>query len=120
MEFSGCQVTEIVGNWPVTVLNSCDGLFFKEGPTLATTMGDLRQDPLSKGGAQALAHKLREIHGWSPFFRVAVFKSSYQPADGGPIYVVRTNLINGMPPTKHIEIEGPYAKEAIKSTNQAA
>lgn len=86
-------------------------LFFltKEGPELTKEEVELTTDPLTRSGADEIARNLRVQYRDSPHFKAAVFMFPYGKS-GNFCYVVRTNLINGMPPTKPTEIKPPDAE----------
>lgn len=79
----------------------------------------LTTDPLTRLGAGEIAHSLREQYKGNPYFKAAVFMFPHGKA-GNFCYVVRTNLINGMPPTKPTEINPPDAAFLRRATQVAA
>jgi hypothetical protein len=88
-------------------------------------MGEIKINPLSKRYAEALADELRERYKAFPHFQVAVFvdHSSPKSDDEGEIgtaYVVRTNLVNGLPPLRHTDIKAPDAKNLKWATQLKA
>ena len=66
-------------------------------------LGALTIDPTSRRGADSLAQSLREIYKDYPHFRADVFESPGGTADD-PVFVVRTNLIAGVPPAKPTDV----------------
>ena len=83
---------------------------------------ELTIDPLSRLGANSIAQALREQYKGSKYFRAAVFMFPHGKA-GNFAYVVRTNLINGLPPTKETKIEPPdarYLRKAAPETRATA
>jgi hypothetical protein len=94
---------------------------------LTKALGELTKDPLSRLAAEAWADSLRETYRDYPHFQAAVFHSTAVPrkgeVDGGSAFVVRTNLINGLPPNKHTDIQAPDAlhlKRPARKPNQVA
>jgi hypothetical protein len=79
----------------------------------------LTTDTLSRLGADEIAHNLREKYKGNKYFKVAVFMFPHGKA-GNFCYVVRTNLINGLPPTKPTEIKIPDAPFLRRATQVAA
>ena len=70
---------------------------------------DLTSDALSREGAEAWARKLKEKYQDFPHFQVAVYQSSEIPTSKKksqkPVYVVRTNMVNGYPPNRPTPIK---------------
>jgi hypothetical protein len=94
---------------------------------LTKALGELTKDALSRIAAEAWADSLRETYKDYPHFQAAVFHSTAAPRKGevcgGSAFVVRTNLINGLPPTKPTEIQLPdaeYLKRLTRKPNQVA
>jgi hypothetical protein len=92
------------------------------GPKLTKKEAELTIDPLSRLGANSIAQALREQYKGSKYFKAEVFMFPYGKA-GNFAYVVRTNLINGVPPTKETKIEPPdmrYLRKAAPETRATA
>jgi hypothetical protein len=68
----------------------------------------LTGESLTRSGANELAHHLREKYKAFPHFKAAVFMFPHGKA-GNFEYVVRTNMIGGLPPTKPTPIKAPDA-----------
>lgn len=91
-------------------------LFFCEGRIrLTKEEANLTTDPLSRLGANSLAQTLRERYKESKHFEAAVFMFPYGKA-GNFCYVVRTNLVNGLPPSKPTKIKPPDARYLRKAS----
>jgi hypothetical protein len=90
-------------------------LFFcKKGEKLTKGQEDFTIDALSRLGANSIAQSLRERYRGYKFFKADVFMFPYGKA-GNFCYVVRTNLVNGLPPTKPTPIKPPDAAFLRKS-----
>jgi hypothetical protein len=105
------------------VLDSHSGYFFvKRGRKLTKKDEDFTIDALSRLGANSIAQSLREKYADCKHFKAEVFMFPYGKA-GNFCYVVRTNLVNGMPPTKPTKIKPPdaaFLRKSAPNTSQVA
>ena len=105
------------------MLDSHGGYFFvKQGEKLTKEGEDLTIDALSRLGANSIAQALREKYADSKHFKAGIFMFPYGKA-GNFAYVVRTNLINGLPPKEPTPIKPPdaaFLRKAAPNTSQVA
>lgn len=86
---------------------------------MTRTLGELTTEGMTRLDADAFADKLRERYKDFPHFQARVYVCPIKLSDG-PVYIVRSNLVNGLPPTKHARIYAPDAYAVAEEAEQAA